>query len=98
MRWRRRRPRPAVSIVLATHNRASLLPPALDSALAQDHADLEVLVMDDGSTDETRELLTGYARRLPPERFRFETHPALGPARPLNRGSGLAPGQLAGFL
>jgi hypothetical protein len=98
MRWRRRRRRPAVSIVLATHNRASLLPLALDSALAQDHPDLEVLVMDDGSTDETRELLNGYARRLPPERFRFETHPNMGQARTLNRGYGLARGELIGYL
>ncbi|HZU41005.1 MAG TPA: glycosyltransferase family A protein [Solirubrobacteraceae bacterium] len=95
---RRRGPRPAVSIVVATHNRASLLPLALDSALAQDYPDLEVLVMDDGSTDETREVLAGYARRLAPERFRFESHANMGQARTLNRGYELARGELIGYL
>jgi Glycosyl transferase family 2 len=98
MRWRRRRAAKAVSIVIATHNRASLLPLALDSALAQDHPNLEVLVMDDGSSDETPELLAGYARRLPPERFRFESHENTGQARTLNRGYELARGELLGYL
>ena len=99
MRWlRRRAPAPSVSIVLATYNRAGLLPLALDSALAQDHPDLEVLVMDDGSSDATRELLAGYAKRHPPERFRFESHPNMGQARTLNRGYELARGELLGYL
>jgi hypothetical protein len=99
MRWRRRRaPAPPVSIVLATYNRAELLPLALESALAQDHEDLEVLVMDDGSTDETREVLAGYARRHPPERFRFESHPNMGQAGTLNRGYELARGEILGYL
>jgi GT2 family glycosyltransferase len=100
MRWlkRRRAPTPAVSIVLATHNRADLLPLALDSALAQDYPDLEVLVMDDGSTDGTRELLAGYARRQPPERFRFESHANMGQARTLNRGYEMARGGILGYL
>ena len=51
----------SVSIVLATFNRATMLRAALDSALAQDHADLEVLVMDDGSSDETPAVLAEYA-------------------------------------
>jgi GT2 family glycosyltransferase len=100
MRWprRRRAPTPAVSIVLATHNRADLLPLALDSALAQAYPDLDVLVMDDGSTDGTREVLAGYARRHPPERFRFESHPNMGQARTLNRGYDMARGEIVGYL
>jgi len=98
MRWPRRRTAPAVSIVLATHNRASLLPLALDSALDQQYENLEVLVMDDGSTDETPEVLAGYARRLPRERFRFERHANIGQARTLNRGYKLARGELLGYL
>jgi hypothetical protein len=83
---------------MPTHNRVSMLPLALDSALAQDHPDLEVLVLDDGSTDETRDVLAGYARRLPPERFRFETHANMGQALTLNRGYQLARGELLGYL
>jgi hypothetical protein len=97
-RWRRRRTAPSVSIVVATHNRASLLGLALDSALDQDYPNLEVLVMDDGSTDETRDVLAGYARRLPPERFRCESHDNMGQARTLNRGYELARGELLGYL
>jgi hypothetical protein len=98
MLWRRRRAAPAVSIVLATHNRASLLPLALDSALAQDYPNLEVLVMDDGSTDETPDVLSAYARRLPSERLRFERHANMGQARTLNRGYELARGEILGYL
>ena len=92
------RPAPAVSIVLTTYNRASLLQLALDSTLAQDYRDLEVLVMNDGSTDETDEVLAAYARRLPPERFRFESGTNMGQARTLNRGYEIARGELLGYL
>lgn len=98
MRWRRRQPAPAVSIVVATHNRARLLKLAVDSALAQRYENLEVLVMDDGSTDQTRDLLADYERRNPPERFRFETHANMGQARTLNRGYELARGELLAYL
>ncbi len=52
--------RPAVSIVIPTHNRWSLLSrAALPSALAQEGVDVEVIVVDDGSRDETSERLAG---------------------------------------
>ena len=44
---------PAVSVVLPTYNRAPLLGRALRSVLGQSYGDFEVLVIDDGSTDET---------------------------------------------
>ena len=46
---------PLVSVIVPTHNRAHLLERTLRSVLAQDVRDLEVIVVDDGSTDETRE-------------------------------------------
>ena len=49
-----------VSIIMATYNRASTLPRAIDSVLAQDHPDWEILVVDDGSTDATGEVLAHY--------------------------------------
>jgi Glycosyl transferase family 2 len=89
---------PSVSIVLATRNRRDWLRLAIDSVLEQDYPDLELLVMDDGSTDATPELLEHYARRHPPERFRFSRHENMGQARTLNRGYELARGEVLGYL
>src|SRR5690349_8614766 len=90
--------RPSVSIVIATYNRRDWLRLAIDSVLAQDYPDLELLVMDDGSADETPELLAAYAERTPPERFRFERHQNMGQARTLNRGWEVARGDVLGYL
>ncbi|GEM_PF-3334391 len=89
---------PAVSIVVATHNRSAWLRAAIDSVLAQDYPDLEVLVVDDGSTDETPSVLEEYARRNPPRRFRFMRQENQGQARSLNRGYELARGEILGYL
>ena len=49
--------RPEVSVIIPTHNRWALLQRALTSVLAQEGVDAEVIVVDDGSTDETPERL-----------------------------------------
>ncbi len=54
---------PDVSIIIPTYNRAALLGSAIDSALTQRN-DFEVIVVDDGSTDETAALLAGYGDRI----------------------------------
>lgn len=51
---------PEVAVVIPTHDRAGLLPRALDSALAQQGCDFEVLVADDGSADDTARVLRPY--------------------------------------
>lgn len=55
--------RPFVSIVIPTYNRATLLPWALDACLEQTFRDLEIIVVNDGSRDNTREVLDRYQAR-----------------------------------
>lgn len=53
-----------VSIVVISHNYERYLPQAIESALAQDHRPLQVLVVDDGSTDGSAEIIRGYGDRV----------------------------------
>jgi glycosyltransferase involved in cell wall biosynthesis len=55
---------PAVSVVICVYNGASCVTRALDSALTQDFSGAEVIVVDDGSTDLTPELLRTYGDRI----------------------------------
>jgi glycosyltransferase involved in cell wall biosynthesis len=51
---------PLVSVIIPTYNRAKTIARAIDSALAQTHEDLEVVVSDNGSTDGSEEILARY--------------------------------------
>lgn len=51
---------PVVSIIMATYNRARTLPRAIDSVLAQDFLNWELVIIDDGSTDNTSNVLARY--------------------------------------
>lgn len=55
---------PRVSIIIPTYNRSKLLRVALESALAQTYPNIEVIVVDDGSTDDTAMVMTQYAGRV----------------------------------
>src|SRR3981081_1781827 len=55
-----RNPGFSISVVIPTHNRAAILRRAIDSALAPSRAADEILVVDDGSTDDTAEVVAGY--------------------------------------
>ena len=58
--WRFGKELPLVSIVIPTYNRARWLKECVESALAQDYQRLEVLVVDDGSTDDTGEIIKAF--------------------------------------
>ena len=51
---------PLVSVILPTYNRAEYLPRAMESVLSQSYENLELIVVDDGSTDNTREVVNAY--------------------------------------
>lgn len=55
---------PAVSVVIASYNRADYLGATLDSVLAQTFRDFEIVVVDDGSTDNTRQLVESYGAQV----------------------------------
>lgn len=87
-------PPPRVSIVIPVYNRADCLGRTLESALAQTYRDFETIVVDDGSTDGTSELV---ARRFPGVRLiRLERN--AGPSVARNRGVAAARGALIAFL
>ncbi|UCN14087.1 glycosyltransferase family 2 protein [Cellulomonas iranensis] len=75
---------PLVSVVLPTYQRADVLGRAMRSVLAQTVTDLELLVVDDGSTDGTAELVADIARTDP--RVRYLVQPNGGAPRARNRG------------
>ncbi len=84
-----------VSVIIPTWNRASTIGAAVKSVLAQTHAVLEVLVCDDGSTDNTKEIIAA----IGDERVKFIEGPRAGrPAVPRNRGLATAKGEWIAFL
>ncbi len=83
-----------VSVVIPTFNRAHLIGAALRSVLVQTRQPDEILVIDDGSTDETEALV----RREFGERVRYIRQPNAGAAAARNHGMRLATGDLIAFL
>lgn len=87
---------PAVSVVLCTFDRARLLPRAIRSVLAQTFADLELVVVDDGSTDDTPAVVLRLAQRDP--RIVYVRHENRGLAAARNTGVALARAAWVTFL
>jgi glycosyltransferase involved in cell wall biosynthesis len=73
--------RPAVSVIVPAYNVELYVGPALDSVRAQTYADFEVVVVDDGSTDATGEILAGYAARDRRVRIITQSNRGLSAAR-----------------
>jgi glycosyltransferase involved in cell wall biosynthesis len=74
-----------VSVVIRTYNRAAMLPDALESALNQTLPAQEIVIVDDGSTDETAEVVSSYQQKHPEIRY-VKTESNLGPGRAAERG------------
>ncbi len=85
--------KPLVSVVIPTYNRAWAVCAAIDSVMAQDYPAVEIIVVDDGSTDGTEELLAAYSTNI--IHIRQENK---GVAAARNRGIAAANGPLIAFL
>ncbi len=87
-----------VTIIIPTYERAGYVETAIESVLTQDHPEIELIVLDDGSTDETPAVLERIAERADPQRFRWARHDNVGQAATINRGLEMARGELIGYL
>jgi len=84
---------PTVSVVIPAYNAERYIGETLESVLAQTYRDFEVVVVDDGSTDGTREIVRGYG-----EPVRLVEQPNSGPAAARNRGVREARGEFIAFI
>lgn len=82
-----------VSVIIPTHNRAHTLPRAINSVLLQSCKDTEIIVVDDRSTDNTRQMLSAYEGVL----YVHNGH-CRGPAGARNQGIEAASGEYVAFL
>lgn len=88
--------RPFVTICMATYNRASLVARAIDSVLAQDYPYWELVIVDDGSTDDTPQRVAAYLERDSRVRYVRQPHRGLVAAR--NHAAEIAHGEWLAFL
>ncbi|HVZ61690.1 MAG TPA: glycosyltransferase [Terriglobales bacterium] len=84
---------PLVSAVIPTYNRANLVCEAVESVLQQSYRNMEVIVVDDGSTDDTLVRLQAYG-----DRVRVISQSNAGPAVARNRGISASKGEIVAFL
>ena len=88
-----RKKNPLVSVIIPTYNRGWILKEAINSVLAQDFTDFELIVVDDGSTDNTQDILSSYKEDIV---VLMQDNKGVSSAR--NRGIVSASGQFIAFL
>ena len=86
---------PRVSVIVPTHNRADLLPRAVDSILAQTYGDYEMVIVDDCSADNTQDVIAGFSD---PRIRSFRHDRNRGQSAAINTGIAHARGEYVGFL
>jgi glycosyl transferase family 2 len=84
---------PTVSVILPTYQRRELVRRAIASVMAQTYRDFELIVVDDGSTDGTREALASVSEKL-----RYHWQPNRGVAAARNAGLRMARGSIVAFI
>ncbi len=85
---------PLVSIITPSYNQGQFLEATICSVLEQDYPRLEYIVIDGGSTDDSPQILAGYASRL----AYWESQPDRGQAHAINKGLQRARGDFLGWL
>ena len=84
---------PLVSVIIPTYNRGWVIAEAIDSVLEQDFSDYELIIVDDGSTDNTRDILQSYGNTIT---VIYQANKGVSAAR--NRGIEASSGELIAFL
>ncbi|MDP8935957.1 MAG: glycosyltransferase family 2 protein [Cyanobacteriota bacterium] len=85
--------KPQVSVIIPVYNGDRYIVQAVESALSQTFTDLEIIVVDDGSSDRTQQVLQPYLDRI---RYIYQENQGVGVAR--NRACELAHGKFLAFL
>ncbi len=83
---------PLVSVVIPTYNRAGVICRTIDNVLAQTYKEIELIVVDDGSTDDTQAKLCKYGKQI-----RVITQSNAGPSAARNRGIEASRGEFIGL-
>jgi glycosyltransferase involved in cell wall biosynthesis len=84
---------PRVSIVTPSYNQGRFIRATIESVLSQDYPDVEYIIMDGGSTDETAAIAKEYASRLT-----FISEPDRGQAHAINKGWAMSTGPILAWL
>lgn len=84
---------PLVSTIIPTYNRADTICAAIESVLRQTYARIELIVVDDGSSDHTPQILANYG-----DKIQVIRQPNAGPSAARNRGIDAANGEIVAFL
>lgn len=89
--------KPLVSVIMPTYNRARYLADSISSVLKQTYANFELLIIDDGSTDKTKNVVKYFTNKDPRVRYFVNEHSGR-PAIPRNFGLKQARGEYLTFL
>jgi glycosyltransferase involved in cell wall biosynthesis len=86
-----------VSVIIPTYNGAKYIERAITSVMAQSYPSIEAMIIDDGSTDNTKEIVTSFQRQYPGKiKYIYQTN--AGPAKARNNGLQSADGEYIAFL
>ncbi len=84
---------PLVSIITPSYNRASYLEETINSVLSQNYPNIEYIVLDDGSTDDSLEVIKKFKKRII-----WDSHKNMGEANTVNKGFKMAHGEIIGVV